>query len=46
MVWQFHSRHALSDFVGIAEFFCKALDLRETFGIPVDVKGFKEVNLT
>ena len=46
MVWLFHSRHALADLVGIAEFFCKALDLSETFRIFVDVKGFKEVNLT
>ena len=46
MVWLFHSRHALSDLVGIAEFFCKALDLCEAFRIHVDVEGFKEINLT
>lgn len=46
MVWLFHPRHALSDLVGIPEFFCKALDLCDTFRVDVDVKGFKDVNLT
>ena len=46
MAWLFYSQHALSDLVRVAEFFCKALHLSETFRIHVDVEGFKEINLT